>query len=259
MHILDKKGYFELKNLLSHTEKKKIIDIIFSTYSKYLNLDKKNFSVQSQKFHNELLKFRFKNPDKFGEIYDQLKLNAQLKSIFYSRKFLKIFSKILDNKDNKIYLNGIVLRLDAPNDKKNALDWHQDSPHYLMTYPKMNAGVCWISITKNSKNNGSLIFIPDSHKEFIKNVKKTKKNKSISESLKIKISKNEIKKSKNLNQSFGDAAFLHMNLKHRSGTNNSKKFRITLACRFHSIDDNFNTGKEIYKYNKIDEKQILSG
>ena len=40
-----------------------------------------------------------------------------------------------------IFLNGFMFRLDAPNDKRNSLDWHQDSAYYEMTYPEYNAGV----------------------------------------------------------------------------------------------------------------------
>jgi len=49
--------------------------------------------------------------------------------------------------------------MDAPNDNRNILNWHQDSLYYQMTYPEQNAGVCWIAITKNSNKNGTLILI----------------------------------------------------------------------------------------------------
>ena len=143
-----------------------------------------------------------------------------------------------------------MLRFDAPYDKRNTLDWHQDSSYYLQTYPQMNAGVCWVSLTKNSKRNGALIFLPKSNSKFIKKIKKKWKNNSSSENLTIKISSKELKSKKFLEQAFGDISFLHMNIKHKSGVNKSNKFRITLGCRFHEINDRFNTGKEVYKFNK---------
>ena len=42
-----------------------------------------------------------------------------------------------------------------------------------------------------------------------------------------------------------------MNLKHKSGTNNSKKFRITLAFRCHELSQGFHLGKELYHYNDV--------
>ena len=75
--------------------------------------------------------------------------------------------------ENKIFLNGFMLRFDAPNDKRNSLDWHQDSPYYKMNYPQYNSGVCWLSITKNSYKNGTLNFIlnPINHLSNLKILK----------------------------------------------------------------------------------------
>ena len=205
--------------------------------------------MEDKKFNEKLLNLRKKKPNLFGEIYDKFRLNAKLRSIFYKKKLIKTFSKILNTDIENVFINGFMLRFDAPFDKRNRLDWHQDSSYYLMTYPKFNAGVCWLAITKNTKKNGTLVFIPESNK-IMHSTKTKKKSLLVSEQKKILLSKNELRKKKNLNQSFGDASFLHMNLKHRSGVNTSKKFRITLACRFHDMKNCFNTGKEIYHYNK---------
>ena len=244
-------GFLTIKNFLSKSEKKDIIDVIYQTFSPHIEIaNKRNFSIENDQFHKKLIFFRKKNPKKFGEIYDKLKLNAKLRSIFYKKKTLKIFSKILKNKIENIFLNGFMLRFDSPNDKRNNLDWHQDSSYYAMTYPKMNAGVCWMAITFNSTKNGTLQYIPKSNWKIEKKLRLTKKGKYTSAQNTIKITKNELKRKKNLIQSFGDASFLHMNLKHKSGINNSKKFRITLGCRFHDMDLDFNAGKEVYSYNK---------
>ena len=44
-------------------------------------------------------------------------------------------------------------------------------------------------------------------------------------------------------------SLLNINLKHRSGDNTSKKFRITIGCRFIDMAKSFNVGKEIYQFN----------
>jgi hypothetical protein len=41
-----------------------------------------------------------------------------------------------------------------------------------------------------------------------------------------------------------------MHLKHKSGKNISKKFRLTLICRFHDTSKKLNIGKEMYIYDK---------
>ena len=79
-----------------------------------------------------------------------------------------------------------MMRFDVPNDKRNKLNWHQDSSYYMMAHPKFNAGVCWCAVTKNSEKNGTLKFIPKSHSKYIK-VKLKKKNNSISEKFTLNI------------------------------------------------------------------------
>ena len=151
-----------------------------------------------------------------------------------------------------------MCRFDFPNDKRNVLSWHQDSPYYMQTYPKFNAGVCWVPVTNNSERNGTLQFIKKSNKKMIKSKYVSKNNLSTSEYLLEVSEKEKTKDLENLNQKFGDVSFLHMHLKHRSGINTSDKVRITIACRFHSMKE-MNVGKEIYFYNNknIKNKYII--
>jgi len=240
-------GHVKIKNFLSIKEKKIIKDIIYENFKKSLNL-KKKFNLEHKDFHKQLIGLRKKNPKKFGEIYDNINLSSKFRSIFYTEKFLKTFAKILKVNPNQIFITGFMMRLDAPKDKRNILDWHQDSSYYMMAYPKFNAGVCWCAVTQNDQKNGTLVFVPKTHKKFLK-TKSSNKKKGITQQNKIRVNKKDLSNSLNLNQNFGDASFLHMNLKHRSGDNFSKKVRISMACRFIDMSKSFNTGIEFYRYN----------
>ena len=96
----DKNGYLIFKNFLSAAEKKIIFKAFFETLSKYLKISKSSSSMNfnNNSLHSKLINFRKKNPKKFGDMYDELNLNASFRSIFYSRKFIKMFSKILKTK-----------------------------------------------------------------------------------------------------------------------------------------------------------------
>tara|TARA_B100001057_G_C22825358_1_gene941193 strand:- start:1161 stop:1940 length:780 start_codon:yes stop_codon:yes gene_type:complete len=248
----DQNGYVSLRNVLTINEKKMIKNIIFDNFKEHIKLPKINkFDLENINFHKELINFRKSKPKKFGEIYDKINLNSKFRSLFYSKKFMNYFAKCLNIKNNNIYINGFMMRFDVPRDRRNKLNWHQDSPYYMMSYPKYNAGVCWCAITNNNRDNGTLKFIPKSHSRFIKTIGH-KKGKYISEQYTLSILRNEITKLKDLNQKFGDMSLLHMNLKHRSGDNNSDRVRITIGCRFIDMTSSFNVGKEIYKFN--DEK-----
>jgi len=240
-----KNGFLLKQNFVDTNTKKKIFSIIKKNFSKNIPFLKKNNNLEHQLFHDQMLKLR-KKKKIFSEIYDKINLSSELRSIFYQKKFLNFFSSVL--KTDQIYLNGFMMRFDFPNDERNSLQWHQDSPYYMQTYPKFNAGVCWIPVTNNSKKNGTLQFIMKSNKKFIKSKLSLKNNLSTSQYI-MPVTKKEEKNLSNLSQKFGDASFLHMNLKHRSGINDSTKVRITIACRFHCMK-NFNIGKEIYFHNK---------
>lgn len=237
-------GYIIKKRFLKNIDKKNIFFILKKNLSEYAPYLKKSKNLENQIFHDQLIKLR-KNKKLFGEIYDKINLSSELRSIFYQKRFLSIFKSIL--KSDQIYLNGFMFRFDFPNDKRNSLSWHQDSHYYLQTFPKFKAGVCWIPLTNNSEKNGTLQYIPFSNQKFVKS-KYFSKNLSSTSEYKISIKENEKKNIRNLNQKFGDASFLNINLKHKSGNNNSKKVRMTIACRFHCMKD-FNIGKEIYFFN----------
>jgi len=163
-----------------------------------------------------------------------------------------MFSKILKTKKEFIFLNGFMFRLDAPFDKRNAVDWHLDGSYFDQTHPFYSAGVCWMPLTNNSFDNGTVRFIPGSNKSKVnpKSLKFTRKNKLGTSNIIIPVSEEEKKLTKDVNASFGDVGIFHMHLKHKSGKNISKKFRLTLICRFHDTSKKFNIGKEMYIYKK---------
>ncbi len=252
--IFKKNGFFLKKSFLSKNEIKKINCLLYDVASKYIKINKfKDFDDPN--LHKKLIIFRKNNPKLFGEMYDNLNLNSQLRSIFFSEKFLSFFSKILNTSKNLIYVNGFMLRLDAPKDTRNSLDWHQDSSYYEMSHPEYNAGVCWISLTNNDKENGSLVFIPKSHLQNFHKVKSIKKSNLYSQQFTLKV--NNLENVSQLKSKTGDAAIFHMNIKHKSGVNNSNRIRMVLGCRFHDMKKKFNSGKEIYFFNKTNKPYLF--
>ena len=150
-----------------------------------------------------------------------------------------------------------MIRLDGPLDKKNTLDWHQDGPYYEQTYPEFNACVCWLPITKNNEENGTLRFISRTHMEYKKSTKQ-KFGPEYSTQFKNSPTKSEEDRIQNFEGDFGDMGSLHMNLKHASGKNISSKFRITLGCRFHDTSSIFNLGQELYFYKDSKSTSLFS-
>jgi ectoine hydroxylase-related dioxygenase (phytanoyl-CoA dioxygenase family) len=239
-------GYIK-KKILNKKHKDEIINIIYELFEPYIKFKKKN--IESLDFHQKIINFKRLHPKKFSEIYDKFKLNAKLRSIFYDKKILNLFAKILGGSSNNLYLNGFMFRMDIPFDKKHTLKWHQDAYYYPMSSKRNNlAGICWIPITKVNKKNGTLIYIPKSHKQIIK-TKPTKLKKLKTQQRKIPISSKENLNKKSVNLNSGDAFLFDLKLKHKSGFNTSKKVRLVIGCGFHLMEKKFIVGQERYKLN----------
>ncbi len=264
LNLIKKQGHLLLKNFLNISEKKLITKTFFSILSKYINIEKNlnNLSLKNTDIDKKLRDFRKQNPRLFSDFYDELALNTSLKSIFHSKKFINLFAKILGIKKEFLYINGFMLRIDAPNDKRNSVDWHTDSFFFEQTRPHFNSAVCQLPLTTFNNKNGSIEFVPYSHilnskieKQF-SNLKFKRRSKLSTYSAVLPLSKNEKKITKILNSSFGDASFIHLNTKHRSIKNNSNKMRMSIICRFHDTSKIFNIGKEYYIYKKTNKTKL---
>ena len=257
----NKSGYYHKKSFLTTAEKFSLLNLLKNSLSKYMKIKSCN-SFEDIKLHKSLIKFRKNNPKLFGEMYNNLNLNSQLRSIFYRKKFINLFSKLLNTNINSIYLNGFMWRIDVPYpiDKRNLLGWHQDGPYYQMCHPKYNSGFCTISITNNTKKNGTVSCIAKSHLNGyykVSNVKQSDFRQLRQEQFKIKINSDEEKNIVNLDTNTGDIVCYHLNIKHKGGINETNKARMSILCRFHDMNSTFNSGKELYIFSKNKKSNLF--
>ena len=91
----DKKGHLVVKNFLVKM-KNIITDIFFDTLEKYNYKKYNNRNFKDIQLHKDLLKFRKEQPKRFGDFFDELPLNANLKSIIHKKKFITFHQKYLE-------------------------------------------------------------------------------------------------------------------------------------------------------------------
>ena len=126
-------GFTHEIDYLMQGEKELILSAFFHVASKYININsqvKSNLDIENPEFHKGLIEFRQSEPKRFGDLYDELKLNESIRSVFHSHKFISYYSKLLRTHPSDLYINGYMIRLDIPYDTRSLLDWHQDSPYY---------------------------------------------------------------------------------------------------------------------------------
>ena len=255
-NFFNSQGYIFLKNTIDKKLVLKIKDVIFQNLKFQLNRNIKKKDFQKQ------LKLLRKNKKKFGDFFDSLQTLGLGYSLITSTKIIDLVSNLLNAKKNSLTFTDISIRLDPPFDKRNSLDWHQDSSYFRQSSNGKNGLVLWIPLEKINFKKGPLELLKNSHKLGPLFVDKSKpKNKYSSgqraiNRKKIKDYKDIIKKELNV----GDAVITNLDLIHRSGVNSSGSFRITIIGRFHNmLKKGFKSGLNKYIYTDKNINQKVHG
>ncbi len=183
-----------------------------------------------------LIKCRKLKPHLFSAIYDTFLKSVALEEFVYKNKLHKLAGRFLNIASNKLYVHGLMLRMDVPNDKRNLYGWHQDSVYDRINSSPSNGAVIWTPLVNTDKNNGALIFCPGSNNEpnhIVDSTDEVKYGRSRQLITPAEVvSKYE---SRSVPVKAGDALCMNANLIHKSGENISSKIRFTVLARFNII------------------------
>lgn len=247
--MLIKKNYFPINDTSS------LFHAFVNILNKYLEIngspliDLSSSNWNDESLHNILKNLRTTDPITFGNFYNAMKINVELHRIFYNQKIMRQVAELLNVPETGLCISGQMLRIDSPVDKRNSLAWHQDSSYYLQNKSSKNGLVCWVPMMDVDFHNGTLQYLKGSHNEGLLSAKSSGKGDLVSEQFKIEdkvISKYTILDAK---MQFGDVGFFTMDMIHRSGSNQSKKFRIVAGARYHNmLAHDFRVGEFKYNY-----------
>ena len=234
----EKDGFVVIKNFYSL----KIYDELKKVFSDKLNFySKKNIKINSfdnNKIHRILTKLRRSNPKKFSYFYDSLQECNALNKIFINKKLEHLVSYLINTKDYGLSISGKMLRMDSYFDNKSSYNWHQDYPYYKQNKNPSNGCVVFLPLQNIKIKDGALEIIKSSQKS---NLSKHYVDKRTNRLLIKNDKKIQNKKTTFLEYNIGDVAIMHLGLIHRSGKNNSLKFRLTAGVRYHStLSKDFN-------------------
>ena len=251
-------GFCIIKNVLTKNKIKSIQETIIDK----VNLDfNKNFNkndFDKNFFHKYLLNKRKESPEKFSNFYSSLQTNVNIFSIASDKKLKNVVKKILQIKKDFLNCSDFLLRADAPFDKRNSLDWHQDSSYFKRTEDLADCCVIWIPLQKIDNKIGPLNMIPSSHLLGGLPFQRVQKNLLSSPQNKINNKFYINKKIKKFNMSIGDVLLMDSKVIHRSGKNLSNKFRFTMLTRMvSSFNKTFIPGRLIYQYKDEYNKKLL--
>ena len=257
----NKNGYSVLRNIVPHGRIDALLENIYKLYRKYstdYELDESENPWKSEMFHKKLIEFRKKDPKLFGAIYDSLKTSLTLTQLVSDDKIVDNIAKFLNVEPSDVSISEPMCRLDVPNDKRNALEWHQERSFFPQNRDCSHSLVCWIPLTNVTEEMGAIHISPGSHKEGLITPKRNEK-KNDAHTRQISVPEEYIKKYEDLivPVDAGDVVFLNMLLFHRSGVNISDKIRFAVQARFHTATADDFIPFELVNYYNPDIKQRL--
>ena len=261
MNDYNKNGYVVLKNIVPYARIDALLENIYKLYYKYSKdseLENLEYPWKSELFHKKLIEFREKEPQLFGAIYDSLKTSLTLTQLVSDDVIVDNVAKFLNVEPSDISISEPMCRLDVPNDKRNALEWHQERSFFPQNRDGSHSLVCWIPLTNVTEEMGTIHISPESHKGGLIIPERNEK-KNGSSTRQISVPEEHIKKYEDLTVpvDVGDVVFLNMLLFHRSGVNISDKIRSAVQARFHTATADDFIPFEFVNYYNPDIKQRL--
>ena len=257
----NKNGYSVLRNIVPHGRIDALLENIYKLYRKYstdTELDKLESPWKSGLFHKKLIEFRKEEPKLFGAIYDSLKTSLTLTQLVSDDVIVDNVAKFLKVEPGDVSISEPMCRLDVPDDKRNALEWHQERSFFPQNRDGLHSLVCWIPLTDVTEEMGAIHISPESHTSGLLVPTQNEKKSELS-TRQISVPEEYVKKYEDLvvTVHVGDVVFFNMLLFHRSGVNISDKIRFSVQSRFHTATADDFIPFELINYYNPDIKQRL--
>jgi ectoine hydroxylase-related dioxygenase (phytanoyl-CoA dioxygenase family) len=236
----NEEGYILLKNVIDT----KYIDELMDFVAHVIKLEAKDIKnidcVSKNQLLNEvLIEMKRSNPSSSSWIYQTILGSYKLKKFFININISPLIMDLLDiESENNLGIVSPAFRFDIPGDKRNVRTWHQDGNYFLENQEGDKHVVAWIPTNKATKENGSVIVAPGSHKKGKLTSQHEKAEGFKSEQYTAPINQYDSYEHVYVEAEPGDFALIHMDLLHTSGTNVTKdEVRYTAQIRMNTIND----------------------
>lgn len=205
------------------------------------------------RFHVAMRRFRAERPREFGLMFDTVQTSVALWRFGTAPAIAALAAEFTHDIVSGLSATDLLLRMDAPQDTRNVLAWHQDSSYFRQNAHGENGCVCSVALKRVPIEEGALEILPGSHTIGRIEVTKTGGASAIaSEQYRVPESYTRDAVPVSIPLEAGDAIFFNIDLIHRSGTNVSESFRFTAISRFHRMfTADFAPGRLVYTPSKV--------
>jgi ectoine hydroxylase-related dioxygenase (phytanoyl-CoA dioxygenase family) len=233
-------SYKIYKNCITNNNSKRIFNLVVKSCEFYCpSIFHKNKSYKKtwldKKFIDQMISFRKNFKNSFSAMYQSIRVSNEFQKILFKSNLDLIANKFLNINKNKLLVQGMQLRMDFPNDKRNSYGWHQDNAYDECNLYSKNGAVLWIPLIDTNKKNGTLIIKIGSENSSFKCSKIFKKgSKYFSKQLLVKKKFLKKYKSKSINCPKNSALTTYCGIFHKSGNNTSDHIRFTIVVRYNN-------------------------
>lgn len=244
------KGYAIVRQAVARPLIASLFDALAGVFKKF-NADAPVFAGgwEDPEFHARMARFRIQRPKDFGLMYDTVQTAVALWRLGTHETLASLAAQFMGDHSSALTVTDMLLRMDAPSDSRNRLEWHQDSSYFRQNKEGKNGCVCSITLRDLAPEQGPLELLPQSHALGRIEVPSEGKNDAIT-SEQFRVPDDLVAKYRPVPVivKATDAVFFNFDLIHRSGRNVSDTFRFTAIARFHRmLDRDFVPGRLVYR------------
>lgn len=198
-------------------------------------------------FHAALIALRGNHPKVFAKIYDTMQISTALQSLAIADPITAAAAGVLETDPDGVAITGAMLRMDPPDDRRNALAWHQEFPHYPLNTNPADGCVLWMPLQDMEDTSGAFKLCLGSHMEGVLDAGVAHCDRpSYYASEQHRIPDWRVARFEQTRPSVeaGDALCFAMTTFHATGENVSNRIRLTFGVRFHRTDgEGFSPGR----------------
>lgn len=227
-------GYLILRNAIDTRPIEQLMEAI----AHVIRLESGSSSCDEEVLNQELISLKKRSPSSSSWIYQTLQSSWALKKFFAEIDIIEFVQALLGMDDIKnLGTVSPALRFDIPGDTQNVRTWHQDSNYFLENGAGCDHLVTWIPLNAATRENGSVLIAPETHKDGRLPRKYVEAEGFTSEQYTSAADHWDSKNVTVIEAKPGDIAFIHMDLVHSSGVNITEDcVRYTAQIRFNTIN-----------------------
>lgn len=249
-------GYAVVPGVFTHAEIDRVRAMIYRLYRHFVpvapSLDCLDQPWNRPEFDVAMCALRKADPKMFGALYDCAQSSLELLQLLSNPNSISLAAAFLCDRPEDLSFSGLMLRMDAPEDRRNVLTWHQDHAYYPQNLNDGSRGlVYWVALQDTDDSMGSLHIARGSHKEGLVAPETLGKKDYITTEQRAVPSTTVARypEVRGVCQK-GDVVLMHMDTFHRSGHNRSETVRFSVIYRFHRmLTDDYVPFGLLYQYN----------